>query len=139
MAFWGAPDHFDDHADRAVRAAQAIKLAVDEDNRRRLAAGETPIRIRIGIHTGRVTVGNIGAPDRLNYTIIGDNVNIAQRLEQLGKQFAADGASDASVTTLLSSATVDQLTGKFPLDDLGDVQVRGRSGRIRIYRLASGR
>lgn len=139
MAFWGAPDHFDDHADRAVRAAQAIKLALDEDNKQRAAAGEAAIRIRIGIHSGPVTVGNIGAPDRLNYTIIGDNVNIAQRLEQLGKQFAADTSPDVSATTLLTSATVDQLTSKYLLDDLGDVQVRGRLGRIRVYRLAQAR
>ncbi len=139
MAFWGAPDHFDDHADRAVRAAQAINLALDEDNRQRAAAGEEGVRIRIGIHSGPVTVGNIGAPDRLNYTIIGDNVNIAQRLEQLGKQFAADTSPDISATTLLTSATVEQLTSKYLLDDLGDVQVRGRLGRIRVYRLAYGR
>lgn len=139
MAFWGAPDHFDDHADRAVRSVQAIKLALDEDNKLRTAAGEPAIRIRIGIHSGPVTVGNIGAPDRLNYTIIGDNVNISQRLEQLGKQFAVDTSPDTSVTALLSSATVDQLTAKCLLDDLGDVQVRGRSGRIQVYRLAQGR
>jgi len=139
MAFWGAPDHFDDHADRAVRAAQAIKLALDEDNRQRAAVGEDAIRIRIGIHSGPVTVGNIGAPDRLNYTIIGDNVNIAQRLEQLGKQFAADTSPDVSATTLLTSVTVGQLTSKYLLDDLGDVQVRGRLGRIRVYRLGQTR
>jgi len=139
MAFWGAPDHFDDHADRAVRAAQAISLALDEDNRQRAAAGKDTIRIRIGIHTGPVTVGNIGAPDRLNYTIIGDNVNIAQRLEQLGKQFAADTSPDISATTLLTSVTADQLTSKYLLDDLGDVQVRGRLGRVRVYRLAQAR
>ncbi len=139
MAFWGAPDHFDDHADRAVRAAQAIRLALDEDNKLREAAGEAAIRIRIGIHSGPVTVGNIGAPDRLNYTIIGDNVNIAQRLEQLGKQFAVDTSPDAATTTLLTSATVDQLASKYLLDDLGDVQVRGRLGRIRVYRLAQAR
>jgi len=139
MAFWGAPDHFDDHADRAVRAAQAISLALDEDNQQRAAAGKEAIRIRIGIHTGPVTVGNIGAPDRLNYTIIGDNVNIAQRLEQLGKQFAADTSSDISATTLLTSVTAGQLTSKYLLDDLGDVQVRGRLGRVRVYRLAQAR
>ncbi len=139
MAFWGAPDEFKDHADRAVRAAQAIKLALDEDNKQRVTAGEAAIRIRIGIHSGPVTVGNIGAPDRLNYTIIGDNVNIAQRLEQLGKQFAVDTSPDISATTLLTSATADQLTSTYQLDDLGDVQVRGRTGRIRVYRLANSR
>lgn len=135
MAFWGAPDHYADHADRAVRAAQAIERALDEDNKARIAAGEQEIKIRIGLHSGPVTVGNIGAPGRINYTIIGDNVNLAQRLEQLGKQFTADPSMKRSVTTLLTVATADQLTSKHDLDDLGDQTVRGRSGKIRVYRL----
>lgn len=134
MAFWGAPDHYDDHADRAVRAALAIERALDEDNKARVAAGEPEIRIRIGLHSGPVTVGNIGAPGRINYTIIGDNVNLAQRLEQLGKQ-ATDPSSKRSVTTLLTEVTARQLTAKHELDDLGEQTVRGRSGKIRVYRL----
>ncbi len=134
MAFWGAPDHYDDHADRAVRAALAIERALDEDNKARVAASEPEIRIRIGLHSGPVTVGNIGAPGRINYTIIGDNVNLAQRLEQLGKQ-ATDPSSNRPVTTLLSEVTADQLTAKHDLDDLGEQTVRGRSAKIRVYRL----
>ncbi len=134
MAFWGAPDHYEDHADRAVRAALAIERALDEDNKARVAAGEAAIKIRIGLHSGPVTVGNIGAPGRINYTIIGDNVNLAQRLEQLGKQFT-DPSLKRSVTTLLTAATADQLTSEHDLDDLGDQTVRGRNGKIRVYRL----
>jgi class 3 adenylate cyclase len=134
MAFWGAPDHYADHADRAVRAAQAIERALDEDNKARIAAGEAEINIRVGLHSGPVTVGNIGAPGRINYTIIGDNVNLAQRLEQLGKQFT-DPSLKRSVTTLLTAATADQLTSKLDLEDLGDQTVRGRNGKIRVYRL----
>lgn len=136
MAFWGAPDHYADHADRAVRAAQAIERALDDDNKARTAAGEQEIKIRIGLHSGPVTVGNIGAPGRINYTIIGDNVNLAQRLEQLGKQFVpTDPSLHRSVTTLLTAATADQLTSKHELDDLGDQTVRGRNAKIRVYRL----
>ncbi len=134
MAFWGAPDHYADHADRAVRAALAIECALDEDNKARTAAGEAEIRIRIGLHSGPVTVGNIGAPGRINYTIIGDNVNLAQRLEQLGKQFT-DPSLKRSVTTLLTAATADQLTSQHDLADLGDQTVRGRNSKIRVYRL----
>jgi len=135
MAFWGAPDHYADHADRAVRAALAIERALDEDNKARTAAGEAEIKIRIGLHSGPVTVGNIGAPGRINYTIIGDNVNLAQRMEQLGKQFTDEPSLNRSVTTLLTAATADQLISKHVLDDLGDQSVRGRSGKIRVYRL----
>jgi len=85
MAFWGAPEDQPDHATRAARAALDVVARVSADNAERQAAGQPPVRLRIGIHSGPVVVGNIGAPGRVNYTIIGDTVNTAQRLEQLGK------------------------------------------------------
>ena len=90
MAFWGAPEAQPDHAERAARAALAIAQALRIDNEARRAAGEVPVRLRLGLHTGPVTVGNIGAPGRMNYTIIGDTVNAAQRVEALGKDLAPD-------------------------------------------------
>lgn len=79
---------------------------IQEDNSRRTANGELAVGIRIGIHTGITTVGNIGAPGRLNYTMIGDTVNIGQRLEQLGKEIHPVG-TDASI--LVSGDTVGKL------------------------------
>lgn len=102
MAFWGAPDDQPDHAERACRAARAIAAALQKDNARRRAEGLDEVCIRIGIATGRVLVGNIGAPGRVNYTLVGDVVTLAQRLEQLGKE--VDGAGE--VVTLM---TEDQL------------------------------
>ena len=90
MAFWGAPEDQPDHVERACRAARAIAAAIRKENEERQAQGLDPVRIRIGISTGRVLVGNIGAPTRINYTLVGDAVNIAQRLEQLGKEVEAD-------------------------------------------------
>jgi class 3 adenylate cyclase len=81
MAFWGAPETQTDTAPRACRAALAIARAVDADNARRTAAGRPAIRIRIGLHSGPVVVGNVGWPGRINYTIVGDTVNTCQRLE----------------------------------------------------------
>src|SRR5690606_6513392 len=86
MAFWNAPDPQPDHADRAVRAALAIARALHEDNERRARKGLRPVRLRIGLHTGPAVAGNIGAPGRVNYTLVGDTVNTAQRLESLGKE-----------------------------------------------------
>ena len=86
MAFWGAPDEQADHAERACAAALAIARTLAADNAERRADGLEPVRLRIGISTGRVLVGNIGAPGRVNYTLVGDVVNLAQRLEQLGKE-----------------------------------------------------
>jgi class 3 adenylate cyclase len=98
MAFWGAPEEQPDHVERACRAARAIASKVQADNRTRLARGLVPIRVRIGISTGPVLVGNIGAPTRMNYTLVGDVVNIAQRLEQGGK----DVQDDSEVITLIT-------------------------------------
>ena len=132
MAFWGAPEDQTDHAARAGRAALAIVAALSADNRRRAAAGEPPVRLRIGIHSGPAIVGNIGAPGRINYTVIGDTVNVAQRLEQLGKQFDT-GAGDAIV--LLSAAAAALLPADFPRQRLGDHALRGRDENTEVFRL----
>ena len=83
LAFWGAPERLPDHAERACRAALAIATAIDADNVERRRANLAPVRLRIGIHSGSVVVGNIGAPTRINYTIVGDPVNTAERLHEL--------------------------------------------------------
>ena len=96
--FWGAPGRVENPAVSACRAAVAIQLEIATENKRRIAAGLEPVRIRIGIHMGTVVVGDIGAPNRINYTIVGDAVNATQRLESLGK--AID--PDAELITLVS-------------------------------------
>ncbi len=133
MAFWGAPDDQPDHAERAARAARAIVAAVEAENATRRAAGEPPVRLRVGLHTGPVIVGNIGAPGRINYTIIGDAVNIGQRLEQLGKEVV--GQSAAAVIVLASAATAERLGPEFARDALGGHQLRGRNQTIEVFRL----
>ena len=137
MAFWGAPEKQKDHALRACRAARAIAAAVARENAELRAAGEPPMQIRIGVHTGPVVVGNIGAPGRINYTIVGDTVNIASRLEQLGRS-VAPASSDAVV--LLSAATLEAAKPDFPLRPIGSVEVRGRREPIEVFALvpASG-
>ena len=132
MAFWGAPDRQEDHALRACRAAQAIAGEMETYNGRRRAAGLAPVKIRIGIHTGVAIVGNIGAPDRINYTIVGDTVNTCQRIEQLGK--TVDGAG-GEVSVMISATTVQALGGAFPAVSLGKQEIRGREGGIEIFRL----
>lgn len=135
MAFWGAPDEQPDHAERAVRAAQAIQAALASENEERASRQEAPIAVRVGLHSGPVTVGNIGAPGRINYTIVGDTVNIGQRLEQLGKQFAGDAAGKGTVTVLASGATVDQLAARGAFKSVGQHQLRGRDNAIEVFQL----
>ena len=91
----------------------------------------SPLRLRVGIHTGPVIVGNIGAPQRMNYTFIGDSVNIAHRLEQLGH---ALGDPKSAVTILLSLATHDA-AGIAGADDLRPQHIRSRREALAVYRL----
>lgn len=135
MAFWGAPEDQPDHAARACRAALRIARTLREDNRRRQAAGEAPIRLRVGIHSGTAVVGNIGAPGRVNYTLVGDTVNVAQRLEGLGKDIGADPDADAVI--LVSDETRAELTAEFALDTAGSHRLRGHSEAVIVYRLVT--
>ena len=137
MAVWGGLSRMDDHADHAVRAALAIAQVIREDNATRRAAGLPVIRVRIGLHSGPVVVGNIGAPGRVNFTVVGDTVNIAQRFEQLGKEFMKDGEE---IVVLASGATLAALNDR---DGLGIKvgspvlsQVKGHDQPVAVYRLA---
>jgi class 3 adenylate cyclase len=132
MAFWGAPEKLKQRAERACRAALAIRAAIERDNAERRARGLAPVAMRIGIHSGEATVGNIGAPDRINYTIIGDMVNVGQRIEQLAKEIAPVGAA---VAILLSETTRADLGVDFAPRSLGRHALRGREGEVEIYAL----
>jgi class 3 adenylate cyclase len=133
MAFWGAPDRQEDHADRACRAALAMAAAIREDNAGRMEQGLPAVKVRIGIHTGAMVVGNIGAPGRMNYTIVGDAVNTGNRLEQLSKELAAP---DSDVSILISGTTAERLGDGFSPVSCGRQPVRGRQETIEVFRLA---
>lgn len=132
MAFWGAPDPVEQSEERACRAALAIAEAVEQDNAERQQKGLPPVRMRIGIHTGVATVGNIGAPGRINYTIIGDAVNIGQRLEQLGKEL---GVAERDVTVLISGDTAAALGDDWRPEPAGAHTLKGRRGEVDVFRL----
>jgi len=131
IAFWGAPEKQKNRAVRACRAALAIRAGIAADNRERASRGEPPAHGRLGIQSGQATAGNIGTPDRINYTVIGDDVNIAQRLEQLGKEVSPD----AEVAISVSAATVADLDGLFEVEPVGDMEVKGRAAPVAVFRL----
>ena len=131
MAFWGAPEQQADHVIRACRAARAIAVAVTAENGARQAQGLDAIRMRVGISTGPALVGNIGAPTRINYTLVGDAVNIAQRLEQLGREFEADGDVITLITEDCYACFCEHGSAAF----VGRREVRDRDGAIGMYRL----
>ena len=135
LAFWGAPDEEARHADRACRAALAIGRAVAEDNARLIADGFPPIRLRLGLHTGPVLVGNIGAPSRLNYTIVGDTVNTGDRLQSIGRSHDVEAAFVIIVSDEVVSALSPETLAQFDLEDLGEQEVRGRNSSLRLYQL----
>ncbi|WP_395708734.1 adenylate/guanylate cyclase domain-containing protein [Reyranella sp.] len=137
MAVWGGLSRMEDHADHAVSAALAIVDVVREDNEMRRAAGQLPIRVRIGLHSGPVVVGNIGAPGRVNFTVVGDTVNVAQRFEQLGKEFMKEGEE---IVVLVSGATMAAVKDKAALGIAAVAPVRrlvkGHDDPVEVFRLA---
>ena len=127
MAFWGAPVPAPDHAARAVRAAWAMTQTIAEFNVARAAQGLEPMHIGIGINTGVMSVGNMGSDMRLAYTVMGDAVNLAARLEQLTRVYDVD--------IIASDATRAQAGDGLVWQALGIARVRGRQQTAALYTL----
>ncbi|MCC2112478.1 MAG: adenylate/guanylate cyclase domain-containing protein [Hyphomicrobiales bacterium] len=134
MAFWGAPEPLRDHAARAASAALSIARALKDDNAHAHRDGRMPLQVRIGLHTGPVIVGNIGAYDRVNYTIIGDTVNVSSRLQTLGKDV---GPKD-EIIILVSGETAALLDERYVTKPVGGRRLRGRDAETTIYQLIDG-
>jgi class 3 adenylate cyclase len=127
MAVFGAPEPCTDHADRALTAARAMHAAQREVNRAWLSEGLEPFPIGVGISSGPVAAAVLGSDERLEYTVVGDAVNLCQRLQQ----FAADGE------IVVSDATWDQLSERPESEDLGPHLVKGRSTPVRPRKIPS--
>lgn len=126
LAFWGAPEPMVDHEARALRAALDIAQTV------RLRNGEAArtLRVRIGIASGDILVGDLGAPTRTNYTVIGDTVNLAERLLEIGHAVAPMHET-VIVTTISLIETIPK--GQRPsVRPLGEHHVRGRHGAVDV-------
>jgi adenylate cyclase len=127
MAFWGAPALLGDHAWRACVAALRIEQGMTLLNKRWVAEGHKPLNVRIGLNSDAVLVGNIGSKERMGYTVIGDGVNIAARLEGLNKEYG---------THLCISHSVFKEAGeRLCVRPIEDVAVRGRRTKIPVYEL----
>jgi adenylate cyclase len=130
MAYFGAPVAQPDHAERAVRCALTMQERLGRLNAERPAGAESALRMGIGVHTGTVVLGDIGARRRREYTAIGDAVNVAARLEQLTKA--------RGVAVLVSESTRAHVGAALGFAPVGVVEVRGRSQPLAVYRPACG-
>ncbi len=125
MAVFGAPFPKGDDEDRALKCAIAMMLELRRLNMARAARGSKPIRIGIGLNTDRIISGNIGSPKRMEYTVIGDGVNLASRLEGACKQYAAE--------ILLSEFTFSRLKGFYRTREVDKVVVKGKTRPVAVY------
>jgi class 3 adenylate cyclase len=124
---FGIPLYYDDHADRAVIAALDMRRRLEDLNSTRMREGKTPFRHGIGICTGVVLAGITGSDDRLSYTLIGDTVNLASRIQELTKRFNCD--------ILISEETVKRLKTTFPMEDEEPQEIKGYSKPISVCRI----
>jgi adenylate cyclase len=125
MAGFGIPVSHDDDEDRAVRAAIAMISELWEWNVEREARGDLPLDHGVGLNTGLVVSGNIGSPKRMDYTMIGDGVNLAARLESACKQYHA--------RVLISEFTKAKLRGTYRLRDVDLVVVKGKTEPVGVF------
>jgi len=127
MAFWGAPVLNPNHAFHAAVSAIKTKRRMVKLNEGLIAEGKPPLVVRIGINTDAVLVGNIGSEERLSYTVMGDGVNIASRLEGINKEFATD--------ILISHSVFKEAGERLWVRPIDQITCKGRAGEILIYEL----
>jgi len=127
MAFWGAPVAIDDHAYLACVAAIRAQRGMAAKNVEWAALDMAPLRVRIGIHADAALVGNVGSPERISYTVMGDGVNVAARLEGINK--------DMGTWTCVSHNVYRECGERLWLRPIDTVTVKGRKAELLIYEL----
>jgi adenylate cyclase len=125
MAVFGLPVPHEDDEDRAVRAAIAMLTELAAWNAQRASHGQMPIDMRVGLTTDLVVSGNIGSPKRMDYTVIGDGVNVASRLESASKQYGT--------RLLISESTYRKLRGTYRIREIDRVIVKGKTAPVDVY------
>ncbi|OQY16873.1 MAG: hypothetical protein B6I36_09700 [Desulfobacteraceae bacterium 4572_35.1] len=131
MAVFGAPISYDDHAQRGAEAALNMLSALKKLQHEQQLPGLEQLKIGIGLNSGEVTIGNLGCKEFMNYTAIGDNVNLASRLEGLNKIYGS--------SILLSQQTAQQLDSSVFLRELDWVTVKGKDNITVLYELVGFR
>ena len=127
MAFWGAPEPREDHAIRGCAAALRASRRMTKLNEAWALAGKPRMRLRIGLNSAQVLVGNVGSSERLSYTALGDGVNVAARLERLNKEIG----TSICISDNLYEAVRDRVIAR----PVKRVQVKGRQAEFMVYEL----
>lgn len=127
MAFWGAPAARPDHVLRACCGALRAARRMQKINEGWSVEGRPRLRLRIGLHCANVLVGNVGSSERLSYTVMGDGVNVAARLEGINKNFGT--------TICISDSVLETIGGNIVARPIRKVQVKGRKHEFMIYEL----
>ena len=129
MATFGSLEDQPDHPRRAVRTALRMKALLAKLNGERAVVGKPPIAIGIGIHTDEVIVGNLGSAKRLEYTVIGDGVNAASRVQTLNKEFGT--------TILITNTTYEAVKDEFECREMPEHELRGKHKSLKFYEVVS--
>ena len=129
MAFWGAPTRQSDHAQRACFAAIDMNNRLIELRVKAVQEGITPLTVRMGVNTGQMVVGNMGSSQRMNYTIMGDAVNLASRLEGANKAYGSG--------MMISESTYRSCEEDIDVRELDRIMVVGKSEPVTVYQLLS--
>ena len=127
MAFWGAPLHQENHAELCARTALEMQATLDQLNEQWKQQGRPELKIGVGINSGEMIFGNIGSERRMDFTVIGDNVNLAARLESVTKELKA--------SIVISDATYQRIAARAEVRDLGTIHVKGKDVPIHVYEL----
>lgn len=127
MAVWGAPQSTDRDAHQAVRACLEMRRALEFLNEKRIARNQPPINIGMGLHAGSAISGTIGSDERMEYTVIGNTVNTASRIEASTKAFGAD--------LLISDSVIEKIGDDFQIELAGAAEVKGRSEALKMFKV----
>lgn len=127
MAFWGAPVPQPNHAELACRAALEMIEGLEKLNQKWQSEGRPTLRIGVGINTGDMLFGNIGSEQRMDFTVIGDTVNLGSRLESATKELKA--------SIVISEATYREVCERVEVRPLGEISVKGKAQKIVVYEL----
>jgi len=127
MAYWGAPLPQPNHAELAARAALAMIEGLEKLNKKWQSEGRPVLKVGVGLNTGEMLFGNIGSAQRMDFTVIGDNVNLGSRLESSTKELQA--------TIVISEATYNEIRDLAEVRPLGSISVKGKEQEIIVYEL----